>query len=311
MVNAARLHDHNSPLRVEETELAAPAPGEVRVDLAFAGVNPIDSYVVRGLVAADGPLPRTVGGEASGLVDGKPVLVTGAGLGSTRNGVWAGAPNVPEATVVPLPDGVGLETAAALGVAGLTAWHTLHLAAVQPGDRVLILGASGGVGLTAVSLAVAMGATVWGQTGSDGKAEAIRHQGAHEVLVTDASGLSGALADHTPTVVIDGLGGAFTSAALTALAPHGRLVLFGTSTGSSSTLELQPLYRKGLRLLGYGGLILSDEERRAGLAEALAAVADGRMRIPIDRILPLEQVDEAFRLIGDRALTGKIVLDLG
>jgi NADPH2:quinone reductase len=311
MVKAARLHDHHSPLRVEEVELPAPAPGEVRVELAFAGVNPIDSYVARGLVAADGPLPRTVGGEASGLVDGRPVLVTGAGLGSTRDGVWAGAANVPETAVVPLPDGVGLQTAGATGVAGLTAWHTLNLAEVGPGDRVLVLGAGGGVGLTAVSLAVAMGATVWGQTGSTGKAEAIRRQGAHDVLVTDASGLAGALADRAPTVVLDGLGGGFTAAAVPALAPRGRLVLFGTSTGSTSTMELQPLYRKGLRLLGYGGLILTDAERREGLAEALTAVADGRMRIPIDRVLPLEEVAEAFRLIGDRAVTGKIVLELG
>jgi NADPH:quinone reductase len=311
MVKAARLHDHHSPLRVEEVELSAPAQGEVRVELAFAGVNPIDSYVARGLVAADGPLPRTVGGEASGLVDGRPVLVTGAGLGSTRDGVWAGAANVPETAVVPLPDGVGLQTAGAMGVAGLTAWHTLNLAEVGPGDRVLVLGAGGGVGLTAVSLAVAMGATVWGQTGSTGKAEAIRRQGAHDVLVTDASGLAGALADRAPTVVLDGLGGGFTAAAVQALAPRGRLVLFGTSTGSTSTMELQPLYRKGLRLLGYGGLILTDAERREGLAEALTAVADGRMRIPIDRVLPLEEVGEAFRLIGDRAVTGKIVLELG
>jgi NADPH2:quinone reductase len=310
MVKAARLHGHDTPLVVEELLLPSPGSGEVRVELAFAGVNPVDSYIARGRVAADGPMPRTVGGEASGLVDGRPVLVTGAGLGSTRDGVWAGAANVPETALVPLPDGVGLEVAAAMGVVGLTAWHTLHLAEVRPGDRVLILGASGGVGLTAVSLAVAMGATVCAQTGNSGKAEAIRRQGAHEVVVTDASGLAAALGDWSPSVVIDGLGGGFTSAALSALASHGRLVLFGTSTGSTSTLELQPLYRRGLRLFGYGGLTLSDAERRAGLAEALTAVADGRMRIPIDRTIPLEQVNEAFRLIGDRALTGKVVLDL-
>jgi NADPH2:quinone reductase len=310
MVMAARLHGHDSPLVVAEVPLPSPPSGEVRVELAFAGVNPVDFYVAQGRVAADAPLPRTVGGEASGLVDGRPVLVTGAGLGSTRDGVWAGAANVPETAVVPLPEGVDLETAAAMGVAGLTAWHTLHLAEVRPGDRVLILGASGGVGLTAVSLAVAMGATVWAQTGNRGKAEAIRRQGAHEVVVTDASGLVEALADWAPTVVIDGLGGGFTSAALSALAPHGRLVLFGTSTGSTSTMELQPLYRKGLKLLGYGGLILSDVERRAGLAEALAAVADGRMRIPIDRTVPLGQVNDAFRLLTERAVIGKIVLDL-
>jgi NADPH:quinone reductase len=310
MVKAARLHAHDVPLRVEDVELPAPGNGEVRVDLAFGGVNPVDSYVAQGKVAADAPLPRILGGEASGHVDGEPVLVTGAGLGSTRDGVWTSAANIPRAAVVPLPEGVGLREAAAMGVAGLTAWHTLELADVRPGDRVLVLGAGGGVGLTTVSLAAAMGATVWGQTGSAGKAEAIRGQGAHEVVVTDAAGLVKALGDRAPTVVVDGLGGAFTPAALSALAPHGRHVLFGTSAGSTTTMELRPLYRRGLRILGYGGLMLSDEERRAGLRGALTALAEGRMRVPIDRTIPMESVNDAFRLLDDRALTGKVVLDL-
>ena len=283
----------------------------MRVDLVFAGVNPVDSYVAQGRVAADGPLPRTVGGEASGRLGGRPVLVSGAGLGSTRDGVWAGAANVPESAVVPLPEGIGLREAAAVGVAGLTAWHTLDVARVRPGDHVLVLGAGGGVGLTTVSLAVDMGATVWGQTGSPAKVDAIRRQGAHGVVVTDAAGLAEAVGEFSPAVVIDGLGAGFTSAAVTAMAPYGRLVLFGTSAGSTSTMELQPLYRKSLTIHGYGGLMLSDAERRTGLIEAMAALAEGRMQIPVDRTIPLEQVNDAFGLLADRAVTGKIVLDLG
>src|SRR4051812_13087317 len=114
MVKAVRLHDHDSPPRVEDVDLPKPAQDEVRVELTFAGVNPVDTYVARGQVAADGPLPRTLGGEASGHLDGRPVLITGAGLGSTRDGVWAGAANVPETAVVPLPEGVGLREAAAM-----------------------------------------------------------------------------------------------------------------------------------------------------------------------------------------------------
>jgi hypothetical protein len=134
MVKAARLHAHSGPLVVEDVQLPAPEKGEVRVDLAFGGVNPVDSYVAQGRVAADGPLPRILGGEASGHVDGRPVLVTGAGLGSTRDGVWASAANVPETAVVPLPDGAGLREAAAMGVAGLTAWHTLMQRALGTGS---------------------------------------------------------------------------------------------------------------------------------------------------------------------------------
>jgi NADPH:quinone reductase len=311
MTKAARLHAHGGPLLVEDVELPPPRDDDVRVELAFAGVNPVDSYVAQGKVAADGPLPRVLGGEASGHVDGRPVLVTGAGLGATRDGLWASAANVPRGAVVPLPEGAGLREAAAMGVAGLTAWHTLELADVRPADRVLIMGASGGVGLTAVSLAASIGATVWGQTGSAAKADAIRSQGAHEVVVTDAEGLAEALGEWTPTVVVDGLGGAFTPAALAALAPHGRHVLFGTSAGTTSTMELRSLYRNSLRLLGYGGLILSDEERREGLRGALTALAAGRMTLPIDRTLPLERVNDAFHLLEDRAVAGKIVLQLG
>ena len=310
MVKAVRLHDHDSPPRVEDVDLPEPAGDEVRVELAFAGVNPVDTYVAQGRVAADGPLPRTLGGEASGHLGAEPVLVSGAGLGSTRDGVWAGAATVPRTAVVPLPDGIDLREAAALGVVGLTAWYTVHLADVRSDDRVLVLGAGGGVGLPTVSLARSLGATVWGQTGSADKAEAIRAQGAADVVVADATGLGEALAEFAPTVVIDGLGGSFTPAAVSAMAPYGRLVLFGTSAGSTSAMELQPVYRKSLRIVGFGGLILSDDERRSALGEAMRAVAEGRMRIPIDRTLPMERVNEAFRLLADRSVTGKVVLDL-
>src|SRR4051794_15161097 len=106
MVPAARLHRHGKPLRVEDVDLPDPGEGEVRVELRFAGVNPVDRYAAEGRVAADAPLPRTLGGEGSGLLDGTPVLVTGGGVGTIRDGVWAGAAVVPETAVVPLPDGV-------------------------------------------------------------------------------------------------------------------------------------------------------------------------------------------------------------
>jgi NADPH:quinone reductase len=310
MARAARLHHHGDPLRIEDVALPDPGEGEVRVTLAFAGVNPVDSYLAAGRVAPDAPLPRTLGGEASGHLDGRPVLVTGSGLGTRRDGVWASAANVPEGAVVPLPDGLDLRAAAALGVAGLTASDVVRLAAVGPADRVLVLGASGGVGLPTVSLVAATGATVWGQTGSADKAEAIRRQGADDVVVTGAEGLSEAVAPLRPSVVIDPLGGAFTPVALTALSPRGRLVLFGTSAGAASTLNLQTLYRNGLTVLGYGGLILSDEERTRGLQEAVRALQEGRLRIAVDRVLPLDRVDDAFGLLSDRGVTGKIVLDL-
>jgi NADPH2:quinone reductase len=302
---------HGRPLEVDDVELGAPGEGEVVVDLKFAGVNPVDRYVLEGSVAPDGPLPRTVGAEASGYVGGKPVVVCGGGLGAVRDGVWAERAIVPAASVVPLPARADLRSAGAMGIAGLTAWNVVHLAGTGANDRVLVLGAAGGVGLSVVSLASSLRATVWGQTGHAEKADAVRGQGAAEVVVATAEGLGEAVRELQPTVVIDPLGGAFTPAALAALAPGGRYVLFGTTAGPTATLQLQEFYRNGLHLLGYGGLRLTDEQRRAGLTGALAALSDGRMRVVVGRTVPLADVNAAVAATQDRSLIGKVLLDVG
>jgi len=307
---AARLVAHGSPLRLEAAEPGAPAPGEVAVDLMFGGVNPVDRYVVEGRVAADGPLPRTVGFEASGYADGEPVLVCGGGLGALRDGVWAEGAVVPASAVTPLPRGVDLRTAAAMGVAGLTAWNVVHLGGVGPDDRVLVLGAAGGVGLPVVSLASSLRATVWGQTSQQAKADAVRGQGAAHVVVADAGAVADAVRDFRPTVVIDPLGGGFTPAVLGVMAVGGRYVLYGTSAGAEATVQLQQLYRNSVHLLGYGGLQLSDDQRRASLVPALAALADGRLRIVVGRTFPLAEVNAAVAATTDRSITGKVMLDL-
>ncbi len=309
-VRAVQLRNHAEPPTVTEVELPEVDEGEVLVDLAYAGVNPVDRYTAEGLVAADGPLPRVLGGEASGTVFGRPVMVAGGALGSGRDGVWAQAAVVPEMAVIPLPDGVDLQQAAAMGVAGLTAYNVVGpVGQVAAEDRVLVLGASGGVGGAICSFAASTGATVVGQTGSADKAEAIRASRASDVLVSDAEGLGDAARDLEPTVVIDPLGGAFTAAALELVAPRGRVVVYGTSAGADVAFNLQQVYRSSKRLLGYGGLGLSDAERRSGLEKALRVLAEGRMSIRIDRVLPLDAVTQAFDLLGNRAVSGKILLD--
>src|SRR5947209_13572151 len=201
-VRAARLHRHGEPLRIESVELREPGADEVRVELRFGGVNPVDRYGAEGRVAPDGPLPRTLGGEASGTLDGNPVLIAGEGLGSGRDGVWAEAAVVPRAAVHALPDGVSGRAAAAMGVAGLTAWHTVvELAGVGEEDRVLVLGAAGGVGAVIVSLAHSLGAEVWGQTGSPAKQEFVAQQGADHVIIGGPEAVGSAAVDIRPSVV--------------------------------------------------------------------------------------------------------------
>ncbi|MGH9063474.1 MAG: quinone oxidoreductase family protein [Acidimicrobiales bacterium] len=310
-VRAARLHRQGEPLQVEQVSLPSPAEGEVVVDLSFGGVNPVDRYVAAGRVAPDGPLPRTLGSEAAGHRDGRPVLVCGHGLGRSRDGVWAERAVVPEASVVDVPDGVDLAQAAAMGVVGVTAWRTtVDLAQVGPDDRVLVLGASGGVGGVILSLARSLGATVWGQTGSPAKAGWVADHGAHEVVVADAGQLLDQVRALSPTVVLDPLGGGFTGAGLEALEPFGRLVSFGTSAGAEASLNMQTLYRKSITVFGFGGLIEPPDRLRAGLVASLGALADGRLRVPVQDVVPLQEVEDAFRRLEARTVTGKLVLDL-
>jgi NADPH2:quinone reductase len=308
---AARLHEHGAPLAIEEVPSGTPAEGEVRVSLDYGGVNPIDRYVAAGRVAPDGPLPRTLGGEAAGWLDGRPVLVAGEGLGAARDGVWSGTAIVPVGTVVELPHGVGTREAAAMGVAGLTAWNCVHdVARIRAEDRVLVLGASGGVGSMIVSLVSAEGATVWGQTGAPDKAAQISAYGAGRVIVADAESLGAQLGELAPTVVFDPLGDGFLSPVVEALAPGGRIVSFGTSAGAEVSFNLQTLYRKAGSLLSYGGMRVGPQARRSGLEAALEALAEGTLHVEIDEVLALEQVGEAFTRLEQRRVSGKLLLDL-
>jgi NADPH:quinone reductase len=307
---AARLVEIGKPLKVMQVELPDPADDEVLAELSYAGVNPVDRYNLEGSVAPDGPVPRTLGGEASGHVNGVPVVIAGEGIGGSRDGVFAEAAVVPRASVVEIPEGVSLRDAGAVSVVGLTALRVVEIAEVGSDDRVLVLGGSGGVGLSAISYAASRGAEVWGQTGTQSKASAITAMGATKAIVTDASGLAVAVREFSPTVVIDSLGGHFTTSALEALAVRGRIVIFGASSGSESTIALHQLYRRQHTILTYGGGTASRDERRAGLARVLTAMADGSLRVAVGAEVDLAQVNEAFGLLTDRKVTGKVLLKL-
>ncbi|HET9091932.1 MAG TPA: zinc-binding alcohol dehydrogenase family protein [Acidimicrobiales bacterium] len=313
---AARLAAHGEPLVIDEVELPEPDKGQLVVEMAYAGVNPVDRYQVLGRVAADAALPRTVGSEGSGTVaspsgGARRVFVNRDALVREGDGLWASHALVRADKLVDVPDGVGLEMAAAMGVAGVTAWRCVtELAKVTPSDRVLVLGASGGVGSIAVSIAHHLGAEVVAQTGSARKADFVGGRGADRVVVAEANTLLDQLAGFVPTVVLDPLGDGYTGAAVEALAPRGRLVLFGTSADGSGTLPLQALYRKAVTILGYGGLIEPEERIRQGVHDCLEALAAGRLEIVIDDVVALGAVNEALERLATRGVEGKLVLDL-
>jgi NADPH:quinone reductase len=309
-VTAARLVQHGQRLQIQDAEIPDPGGDEVVMRVVYSGVNPADIYAARGHTAPDAPIPRTLGTECAGTVDGRQVVARGYGIGTARDGLWATEAVVPQAALVDIPDGVDMRAAASMGVAGVTAWRTVtELAKVRADDRVLVLGASGGVGSIIISIAKSIGASVAGQTSSEDNAEWIMERGADQVVVTDAPTLAAATAHLRPTVVFDGLGGGFTGGAVKALQPRGRLVLFGTSAGPEGQVPLRSFYRKAVTVHGYAGMLDPDEAINTDLRQALEALAAGRFSVPIDTAMPLDQVNEAFDRIQRRDVRGKLVLD--
>ena len=311
-MRAARLHSIGGTLQLDN-DVADPAArdGEVVVDLAYASVNPLDIWVTRGSPgAAAQNLPWTPGTEATGWLDGAPVLVRGGGLGVIRHGLYCERAAVPRTSVTALPADADLRQVAGLGVAGATAWHAVHTKAnVQRGDRVLVLGASGGVGAMAVQLAKAAGAEVVGQTTSVTKVAGIVANGASRGVVADAAGLVSALDGFVPTVVFDALGGHFTNAAIDALDAFGRLVVYGTSVDEMVTINLRNLYRKGLVVSGYTGLRETPAEQGGLLATLIGQIASGALKVPIDEVFGLDGAAETHRRILERRVEGKLLLD--
>ena len=288
-----------------------PADDEVVVDIAYASVNPLDIWVTRGAPGvAAANLPWIPGTEAGGHLDGRSVLVRGSGLGVMRHGLYRERAAVPSSAVHELPDGIDLAQAAGMPVVGVTAWHALHTCAqITPDDRVLVLGASGGVGSVAVQLAASAGATVWGQTGNAANVATIAEDGAAEVLVTDAAGLTEAASAYAPTVVLDPLGGDFPDQAVAAMADRGRLVVYGTSVDPQVTINWRQMYRKAIQILGYSGLIGTPEGEARVLDELFAAMLAGNLRVRLADVLPLSQAAEAHAMLLERRAGGKLVLD--
>ncbi len=309
-MRAIQLEEFGGALALGNVADPVANSGEEVVDLVFAAVNPLDIWACQGNFGSMTPLPHIPGAEGIGRVGSQVVLLRGAGLGVARPGTYAQQVAFAKDLMVPVPDGVDLAQAAALGIAGLTAWRCVFdKANVQSGDLVLVLGASGGVGSLAVQLAKATGATVIGQTSNPQKASMVAASGADDVvLVDDPADLAQQLQGRTPTVVIDGLAGNFVRRSIDVMANDGRYVNFGTSSGSEVNVDMRVLYRKGITLYGYTGL--RETDTTAAFNGLFASVANGTLRVQIDDVLPLSHADEAHQRILQRAVSGKLLLDV-
>ena len=240
--NAIRIHEYGGPevLRWEEVDLPEPAADQAQIRHTAIGLNFIDVYHRTGLYPTT--LPNGLGSEAAGIVEAVGPGVSDVVVGDRV--VYTGRPNdayserrnFNAAELVPLPDSVSDEVAAATLLKGLTAWYLLHHSyPVQAGDPILLYAAAGGVGSIASQWARQLGATVIGIVSTEEKAQTAKAQGCHHVLMAGDADLPGAVKELTGgagvAAVYDSVGKDTFMTSLDCLRSHGTMVTFGNSSG--------------------------------------------------------------------------------
>jgi NADPH:quinone reductase len=320
-MKAIRVHELGGPevLRLEEVTTPEPGPGQARVKVAAAGVNFIEVYQRKGQYKM--ALPYTPGSEGAGVVE-----ALGPGTETLRVGdrvAWAQQPGsdaeyviVDPARVVAVPEGIGLEQAAAVMLQGMTAHYLTHSTfPLRSGQTALIHAAGGGVGQLLVRIAKRLGARVIGTAGAEEKIQLARAAGADEVIayrtvdfahetrrLTDGQGVD---------VVYDSVGKETFEGSLNSLRPRGYLVLFGQSSGPVGPFDPQALNAKGSLFLTRPTLanyIATREELVWRSDELFRWMRDGSLTVRIDRAFPLAQAAAAHRYLEDRQTKGKVLL---
>jgi NADPH:quinone reductase-like Zn-dependent oxidoreductase len=335
-------------LEQREIERPTPGPGEGLVRVTHCGVNPIDRSVgagrfpwrtlphtpgaeIVGVVEAAGPGPAGVappvgtpialafrifcgqcyyclcGREEACLADPRGASAPVA-FGVTAPGGWAEYVLAPAKNCLPLPPGLDPDAACTAVVDGATAWHLLDRARVAPEERVLVVGATGGVGLYAVQMARQRGALVAAVAGGADKAARLRDLGADLVLDRTREDVVARVREWTGgrgvDVVVDPVGAATWDASLAALAPLGRYATCGVLTGAAVKLNLAPFYAQEQEIVGSTG------GTRADLQLVLEGLAARRLRAPIWRTFPFAEAPRALAALGATDRVGKVLLQV-
>jgi NADPH2:quinone reductase len=292
----------------------------VLVEVEACGLNFADLLMAGGEYQERPPLPLTLGMEISGRVVELGPEADGPGKGErvlavVGHGGLAETVAVSAGRCVPLPAGMEATDAAAFPIA----YGTSHLALarrarLEPGETLLVLGAAGGVGLTAVELGALMGARVIAAARGAEKLEVARAAGAAETVDTDADDLTATVkALGGADVVYDPVGGPLYRAALSACRPEARYLAIGFA-GGVPEVRANHLLVKNVALIGHywgGYLTFRPEVVRDSLATLLGWYVEGRLRPHVSHVLPLERAGEGLELIRTRASTGKVVITVG
>ncbi|MDT4939061.1 MAG: NADPH:quinone reductase [Pseudonocardiales bacterium] len=323
-VRAAICRSYGPPevVHVEAIPVPTLAAGQVRVRVRAAAVNFPDVLIIANEYQIKVPTPFVPGSELAGVVE---EVADGVGdidvgdrvVGTALVGAFAQEAVVDARAVTRIPDGVDEHLAAAFGVAHRTAYHVLRsVARLQPGERLVVLGAGGGVGLAAVQLGMLLGASVTAVASSPEKLDVAASYGAVNLVDHRGIDLRQAFRECLPNgadVVVDPVGGDLSEPALRALRWGGRFVTVGYASGTIPRIPLNLVLLKGVQVLGFQlidfATNLPDELHR-NEAELTDLLATGRVVPHIGATFPLDEVATALRHVADGRAIGKVVLDI-
>ncbi|HEY5145982.1 MAG TPA: NADPH:quinone oxidoreductase family protein [Polyangiaceae bacterium] len=311
-------------LTLEEVPDPKPVAGEVLVGVRACGINFPDTLVVQGKYQFKPTPPFSPGGEVAGVVEALGAGVTGIKVGDRvvaigPSGGMAEKFVADSSKVIPMPDGLDFATASCLSTAYGTTLHALRdRAQLRAGETLLVLGAAGGVGLSAVQIGKRMGARVIAAASSAEKLAICRENGAddvidygHEDLKERVKALTGGAGAN---VVYDPVGGKYSEPALRATAWEGRFLVIGFAAGDIPRIPLNLTLLKGCSIMGvfWGMAMMREPARGRGqLQELLAWAADGSLKPHVHARYPLERALDALKDIEARRVQGKAVVVMG
>jgi NADPH:quinone reductase len=315
-VRAVLIRDWGGPEVLELSDVPEPEPrdGQALIRVTAAGVNFADTHTRENAYIAKYELPLVPGTEVAGtLEDGTRVVAM------TGSGGYAEYAVADEASIFPLPDGLGDHDALALLVQGLTAWHLYRTAAqLREGETVVVHSAAGGTGSLAVQLGKPMGAgRVVATASSEEKRALALELGADAALDGDPEGLTERLLEANGgdpvDVVFDMAGGKVFEQSIEALAPFGRIVAYGIATREQNDLRTGRLMRKSRGVVGFWLMHCLERPEtmvREPLRDLFGRAARGELRPQLGGVYPLSEVRRAHEDLVDRRTTGKLILDL-
>jgi NADPH:quinone reductase len=306
-------------LTLRDLPTPTPGPGEALVRIEVSGVNFIDTYFREGRYPAK--LPYTLGQEAAGIVEAVAADVTDVKPGDRV--AWCGIPGTyaqfavaPASRLVPIPEGVSFNDAAAALIQGITAHYLTHSTyAIQPADEVLIHAGAGGTGLLFIQMAKSLGARVITTVSTEEKAALARAAGADEIILYTKEDFAVRVKQLTNNrglpVVYDSVGKTTFEQSLQCLRPRGLMVLFGGSSGPVPPFDLIRLSTMGSLYVTRPTMkdyIATTDDLRARTKDIFDGIANSSLKLRAEHIYPLAQAAQAHRDLESRKTTGKLLL---